>query len=128
MKRTIVVAVSLASEIPLASMPRASTTPSIVVRSSARMIVPSARPARTAKAPGKLAPLAVRCASIRWARVSRPVKPPGSDLKSPLACAPPASRAAIEIIVGRLFGSRIRPLLVNGPSREPPFVGKRHQH
>ncbi len=64
---SLALAVSRASVIPLASIPRASTTPSMVVRSSARMMLPSARPLRTAKAPGKLAPLAVRCASMRWA-------------------------------------------------------------
>ena len=56
------------------------------------------------------------------ASTSRPLNPPGSDRRLPLACAPPASSAAIAITVGALCGSRIWPSLVNGPSREPPLA------
>ncbi len=52
---SLALAVSRASVTAPASTPRASTTPSRVVRSSARMMVPSSCPLWTANAPGKFA-------------------------------------------------------------------------
>ncbi len=79
--------------------PRASTRPSSVVRSSARMIVPSARPAadresaREARVVGgqmrvdplRLPPTGEKSSvppSVPPASVRRPVKPPGSERRS----------------------------------------------
>ena len=131
-------AVRRARVTPPMAMPRASVLPSIVVLPASRTIVPSARPVRTAKASGKLAFVAARCASMRcawptgekssvppsvpFASVRRPRNPPETDFRSPLACAPPASSAAMAITAGASCGSRICPLLVNGPSREPPLA------
>ena len=101
--------------------------------------MPSARPLRTEKAPGKLALAAVRWASIRCAcpagekssvppsvplaSVSRPLNPPGSERE----IAARMGAAGVERGDGD-DRRRIRaaagsdPLLVNGPSREPPLA------
>ena len=60
--------------------------------------------------------------SVPFASVSRPVNPPGSDRSLPLACAPPASSDAIAMVVVPFGGNRIWPLLVNGPSFDPPLA------
>ena len=76
-------------------------------RSDARRSAAPARPARN-RAFRRASPLA---------SVSRPVKPPGSERRLPLACAPPASSAAIAMTVGALV--RQQDLAVAGERPEP---------
>ena len=79
-------AVSRASVSPPTWRPRASTTPSSVVLPSSRITLPSSRPARTATAPGSLAPLArkVRLDLLRIAdgrEAERPIEPSAGDVQ-----------------------------------------------
>ena len=54
------------------------------------------------------------------ATASAPLKPPSTTAMFPLALVPATFSAAMVIVASAPGGNRIAPLVVNGPSRDPP--------